>query len=52
MAQISAVTAKTITLPKGYKEFEDVFSTENASHLPFHQDHDHGIDFIDSKKPL
>ena len=51
MTQISAATAKTVTLPKVYNDFEDVFSTDNASHLPLHEDHDHAIDLIDGKQP-
>ena len=51
MFQISAVTAKTVTLPEVYKDFGKVFSIENAGHLPFHEDNDHAIDLIDGKQP-
>ncbi len=50
MAQILASTTNTITLPEVYKDFENVFSTENAGHLPLHEGHDHVIDLINSKK--
>ena len=50
-AQISSTTAETVTLPEAYKDFEDVFSIENAGHLPPHEDHDHAIDLIDGKQP-
>ncbi len=39
MAQIWAATPKTVPLPQEYKHLEDVFSTENAGHLPLHEDH-------------
>lgn len=38
MAQIIAATPKTIPLPEEYKDLEDVFPTENAGHLPLHED--------------
>lgn len=51
-AQIFTITAKTVTLPNTYKDFEDVFSVENAAHLPLHKDHDHAINLVDGKQPL
>ena len=50
-AYISSVTTETVTLPKAYKDFEDVFFAENTSHLPPHKDHDHAIDLINGKQP-
>ena len=53
MVQVSAATAEPIVLPKVYKNFEDVFSAQNASHLPPHKNHDHAIDLIvDDKQPF
>ncbi len=51
IAQISAAISKTITLPKVYKGFEDIFSTDNASHLPISEEPDRGIVLIDGKQP-
>ncbi len=50
MTQISATTTEPIRLNKEYKDFVDVFSTENASHLAFNEDHDYVINVIDGKK--
>ncbi len=50
MARILAATSETVTLPEEYKDFDNVFSTENAGHLPFHKDHDHAIDLVDGKQ--
>ena len=49
MAQISSATAKPVTISKVYKDFENVFSTEKADHLPLYKDHDHAIDLVDDK---
>ncbi len=49
IAQISAGITDTVTLPEVYKDFEDVFFTQNVGHLPFYQDHEHDIDLIDGK---
>ena len=50
MDQIFSATAELVTIPKAYKDFEDVFSTENSGHLPMHKDHDHAIDLVDDKQ--
>ena len=46
MAQISIATTETVTLPEAYPDLEDVFSAENAGHLPIHVDQNHVIHFI------
>ncbi len=51
MAQISFTTSETVTLLEAYKDFEDVFSPENAGHLPLNEDHDHAIGLVDGKQP-
>ncbi len=51
MAQISLANPMTITLPEVYNDFEDVFTTENAGHLPVHENDDNAIDLINSKQP-
>lgn len=48
-AQISSIAAETVTLPKNYKNFKDVFSVENAGHLPLYKDHYHAIHPVDGK---
>ncbi len=50
ITQISAATAKTVTLPKVYKDMKDFFSTENTGHLPLNEDLHHVIDLIDGKQ--
>ncbi len=50
MVQISATTSEIVTQPEVYKDFEDVFSTKNACHLPLYEDLDHTIDLIDDKQ--
>ncbi|KAA8646612.1 uncharacterized protein ATNIH1004_008045 [Aspergillus tanneri] len=40
-----------VRIPAIYKEFEDVFSEENAGILPAHADHDHAIDIQPGKEP-
>lgn len=52
MDQILASIAETVTLLEEYKNFNNVFSAENASHLPLHKDHDHTIDPIDGTQSL
>ena len=52
MAQISAAITETVTLPEVYKDFKYIIPPENADYLPFYEDHDHGIDLVDGKKPL
>ncbi len=49
MAQILAATAKTVTQLDEYKNFKDDLSTENAGHLPLHEDHHHSINLVDGK---
>ena len=51
IAQIAAATTEPVIIPEAYKDFEDVFSTKNASQLPPHEDHDHAIDLVDGKQP-
>ena len=51
MAQISSATAKPVTIPEAYKDFEDVFSTKKTGHLPLHEDYNHAIDLVDDKQP-
>ncbi len=51
MTRISTATAKTVTLSEVYNDFEDVFSIDNAGHLPLNEDHDHAIDLINGKQP-
>lgn len=51
MAQIYSTTAKTITIAEAYKNFENLFSTKNASYLPLHEDHNDAIDLVDNKYP-
>lgn len=51
MAQISAAPIKTVTLLEAYMDSEDVFSVENAGHLPPYEDHDHAIDLVDGMQP-
>ena len=36
MAQILTATAQPVILPEAYKDFEDVFSIENAGYLAPH----------------
>ena len=50
MAQITAVNSETVTLTQPYKDFEDVFSTLNASYLRLHDDHHNAIDFVDGRQ--
>ena len=50
MAQICSTTAKTVIISEAYNDFEDVFSTKKAGHLPLHEDHDHAIDLVDDKQ--
>ena len=52
MAQIFSAIAKPVTISEAYKDFEDVFYTKNAGHLPVHKDHDHAIDLVDDKELL
>ena len=49
MAQISSTTTEPVTIPEVYNDFEDGFSTENAGHLPVHEDHAHAINLMDDK---
>ena len=49
ITQISSTTAKLISIPKAYKDFEDVFFTKNTSYIPVHKDHDHIINLVDNK---
>lgn len=51
MVQISSTTAKFITILETYNDFQDVFFTKNARHLPMYEDHDHAIDLVDNKQP-
>ena len=48
----SIATVELVILPKDYKTLEDVFSTENADHLPLDKNHDYSIQLVDSKQPL
>lgn len=48
-AQISSIAAETVTLLKNYKDFNDIFSVENAGHLPLYKDHYHAIHLVDGK---
>lgn len=50
-AQISSAIAETVTLPETYKDFEDIFSVKNTSHLPPYKEHDHAIDLVYGKQP-
>lgn len=50
MAQIFSITAKPITIFEAYKDFEDMFSTKNTSHLSVHEDYNHIIDLINNKQ--
>ncbi|THC87561.1 hypothetical protein EYZ11_012993 [Aspergillus tanneri] len=47
----SATIGEGVRIPAIYKEFEDVFSEENAGILPAHADHDHAIDIQPGKEP-
>lgn len=49
-ALIFSTTAKIVIFLKTYKDFRDVFSVKNASHLPLYKDHDYAIDLIDGKQ--
>lgn len=40
-----------VSIPEAYREFEDVFSEENANALPQHEKHDHAIDLMDERQP-
>lgn len=51
IAQIFSTTANPTTIPKAYKDLEDLFSIKNASHFSVHKDHDHAISLIDNKQP-
>ena len=51
IARISSATTEPVKIPEAYNDFEDVFSTKNAGHLPVHEDHDHAIDLVDDKQP-
>ncbi len=50
MAQISIATTETVALPEAYPDLEDVFSAENAGHLPIHVDQNHAIHLVDCKQ--
>lgn len=50
IVQISSTSAEPMTIPKAYKDFENVISIQNTSYLPMYKDYDYAIDLIDDKQ--
>lgn len=49
-AHISSIIIVTITLPKAFEDFDDIFLVQNADYLPPHKNYNHAINLINSKK--